>query len=384
MMSCVTFSMESAGLYLHIPFCRRKCVYCDFYSLENREDERDRFVNALIGEIRTCVWPGPYHFDTVFFGGGTPSLLEPGQLESILRALADRWTITEEAELTLEANPGEISLEKLKAFRGLGINRISLGIQSFHETHLAFLTRIHDSADGFQAIQWAQTAGFDNINGDLIFHLPGQTLADWERDLRRLLSLGLTHISAYSLTVEPGTPLWTKVQHGRVTLPPDELSVAMMDRTREILNEGGMTAYEISNYARDGFACRHNLHYWRMEPYLGLGPSAHSYDGERRRRNVRNLDSYFKTVTQEASPIEQVEILSERDRINERLGFGIRLSEGADLSFIPENDKRKVDRQIERVMEKWPDCLIRTPERLQLTVYGRRFADAIAVDLFLD
>ncbi len=384
MLGFVTFRMATAGLYLHIPFCRRKCMYCDFYSLENREDDLNRFVIALIKEIKTSSWSGPKIFDTIFFGGGTPSLLEPDHLESIFRAITDRWTITQDAEITLEANPGEVSREKFAAFRSLGINRLSLGIQSLHDKHLAFLTRIHTAGDGLQAVEWAQAVGFDNVNGDLIFHLPGQTLEDWERDLHQLLSLGLPHISAYSLTVEQGTPLSTEVKRGRITMPPDELSVSMMDVTRDILIESGLDPYEISNYARAGFACRHNLHYWRMEPYLGLGPSAHSFSGSRRWRNVRNLDSYLKRLERDKSAIEQSETLSDIDQINERLGFGIRLREGADLSRISVKYRQRVSRQIDQVINKWPDCLIQTSTRLQLTDYGRRFADAIAVDLFLD
>ncbi|NOZ75762.1 MAG: coproporphyrinogen III oxidase family protein [FCB group bacterium] len=261
---------------------------------------------------------------------------------------------------------------------------MSLGIQSLNDAHLNFLTRIHHSRDGLQAIEWAQRAGFDNLNGDLIYHLPGQTLKEWDRTLRQMLALGLTHISAYSLTVEPGTPLFTEVNQGRISMPPDEVSVAMMDMTRDILSAGGMQAYEISNYARPKFACRHNLHYWRMEPYLGLGPSAHSYDGKRRWRNVRNLDSYLRRLDREVSPIEQVETLTDSDQINERLGFGIRLSEGADLSLLPEQYKPATDRRVDLAMKKWPDCLTRSASRLRLTEYGVRFADAIAVDLFAD
>ena len=311
-------------------------------------------------------------------------MLEPLHLEKIFEAVSHRWTLASDAEITLEANPGEVSLEKMKAFRSLGVNRLSLGIQSFRDTHLEFLTRIHSGAEAEQALEWAGQAGFENVNGDLIYHLPNLTLEDWEADLQKLIDFGVPHISAYSLTVEAGTPLFTEVNRGRIHLPPDELSVAMMDRTREILQKPGLQAYEISNHAKPGFECRHNLHYWRMEPYLGLGPSAHSFDGDFRWQNTRNLDSYLNSISENNSPVYSTETLTPEMKINERLGFGIRLTEGVDLNRIPEDYRRRVGAQIEIVVKKWSGYLEEFNGRLRLVGQGVHFADAIAVDLFVD
>ncbi|NOZ04453.1 MAG: radical SAM family heme chaperone HemW [FCB group bacterium] len=377
--------MVSAGIYLHIPFCRTKCIYCDFYSLPGRDEAIPRFVKTIVEEINRCpVDTGGWVFDTLFIGGGTPSILEPKQVEMILQALSRRFDISGLREITIEANPGEAPEEKLRAFLSLGINRLSLGVQSLEPDLLRFLTRIHDAEAVYTTFRSARKAGFDNINCDLIFAIPGQTIHNWESDLKRITNLGPEHLSIYSLTVEEGTRLHRLVNSGAVAMPTDEESVNRFYSTMEFLAERGFHPYEISNYAVNGKECRHNLHYWTNDPYLGFGPSAHSYDGRQRWRNIPDLDYYMEQIESHQSPVIDRYTLSPREKINEILGFGIRMSEGANLALIPDKYRVRVNTMLDEILEKWEGYLKRENDRLFLTRKGLSFADAIAVDLMLD
>jgi oxygen-independent coproporphyrinogen-3 oxidase len=376
--------MIKAGIYLHIPFCRKKCIYCDFYSLPERENAIPRFVKALTAEIeRSQVDTSGWEFDTLFFGGGTPSLLTPDHLEQILTALERKFPLSRVREITLEANPGEVSLERLKAFRSLGVNRLSLGFQSLSNDLLRFLTRIHTAADALASFQAARTAGFDNINCDLIFGIPGQTEERWQRDLQRVVELSPEHLAVYALTVEENTPLHTLTTSGDIVLPADSEFAACYRWTQDFLEHNGYHQYEISNFARPGRTCRHNLHYWRIEPYLGFGPSAHSFDGRRRWKNIADLNRYLDRIENQQPVIVERERLTARELTNERVGFGLRLAEGVDLSRIPGTHREALDRLIDQARKTWEDYFRFDEQRLVLTRRGMLFADAIAVDLTL-
>jgi len=328
-----------ASLYVHTPFCERKCLYCDFYSVESTERVED-FLAGLIREIvLQADRGGQTPFETIFFGGGTPSLLEPRQLEAVLSQLYTTFRFTSDPEISLEANPGTVTAEKLRAFRSLGINRLSIGVQSFHDHELKALSRIHDRAEAFRSIELGVAAGFDNISLDLIYSIPGQALADWEDNLRTAVALAPQHIAAYSLIVEDGTPLARMVRAGEVRVNPPDLEAEMYERAMEVLDAHGYEHYEVSNYALPGFRCRHNCNYWSHENFLGFGPSAHSFwkeaDGKRGRRwwNVADLSTYTDRLKSGALPVESEEQVGSEEMLNERIFLGLR-SSGLDLARL--------------------------------------------------
>jgi oxygen-independent coproporphyrinogen-3 oxidase len=327
------------SLYIHIPFCERKCLYCDFYSVTDTERVED-FLAALKREISLQEGRGDgVTFGTIFFGGGTPSLLTPGQVERILSSLHARFQVSPDAEITLEANPGTVTGDTLRGFRFLGINRLSIGIQSFHDHELKALGRIHDRAEAFRCVDLARAAGFDNISLDLIYSIPGQTLAEWEDNLRTSIDLAPPHIAAYSLIVEDGTPLARIMQAGDVRTNPAELEAEMYERAMEQLGAHGYEHYEVSNYALPGFHCRHNGNYWSHVNYLGFGPSAHSFwkgsDGTNGRRwwNVADLSTYLERLEGGILPVDSEEQVGLKEMLNERIFLGLR-SSGADLARL--------------------------------------------------
>ena len=318
------------SLYVHIPLCERKCLYCDFYSVTDRE-ALEAYLRALAGEIRLVAGVGAGEpVQSVFFGGGTPSLLQPVQLETILAPLHDGFRISPEAEVSLEANPGTVRLEQLAAFRALGVNRLSFGIQSFRDADLRFLGRIHDRAQALGCLALARAAGFGNVGIDLISSIPGQSLAGWDENLRRAVDLGPDHVSAYSLIVEPHTPLQRMVQAGQVRVAPSDLEAAMLERTMEVLEASGYEHYEVSSYARPGFRCRHNGAYWSHGPYLGFGPSAHSFrplaGGTQGWRwwNVADLREYLARLERRVAPVAAEERLGAGQMLRERIFLGLR------------------------------------------------------------
>ena len=267
---------------------------------------------------------------TVFFGGGTPSLLEPAQLETILTDLRTGFSLATDAEISLEANPGTVTLEKLAAFRSLGVNRVSLGIQSFHDADLGFLGRIHDGAQALECLALARAAGFGNVGLDLIYGIPGQNLPGWDENLRRAVDLAPEHLSAYCLIVEEQTPLHRMVEAGRVRVTPTDLEAALYERAMERLEAAGYEHYEVSNYARPGYRCRHNGAYWSHRAYLGFGPSAHSFrlanDGKHARRwwNVADLGEYSSRLGRGIVPVESEEQLGPAQLLRERIFLGLR------------------------------------------------------------
>jgi oxygen-independent coproporphyrinogen III oxidase len=318
------------SLYLHIPFCEKKCLYCDFYSIENRS-QTDRFLDALVLELERA---GRQHLrsgvDTVFFGGGTPSLLTPEELGRLLDTVRGSFRLAEDAEITVETNPGTVTLDTLRAYRARGVNRLSIGIQSFHPEELRFLDRIHDPEQAEACVRAAREAGFQNLSVDLIYALPGQGLSGWGETLRRAVALGPCHISAYSLIVEPNTPLFRLVKEGKVVPAAHDDEAVLYEFTMEYLAAAGYEQYEVSNFARPGFRCRHNENYWSHGAYLGFGPSAHSFlpaDGGREGRrwwNVGNLVRYLERIEGGLPAAAGEERLAGNQLRNERVFLGLR------------------------------------------------------------
>lgn len=359
-------------------------MYCDFYSITEREHQREQFTKMLCREIEQFAAKNefPFVIDTLFIGGGTPSLLEPYQLESIFKTMRKHYDLTDLKEVTLEANPGEAHFEKLKSFRELGINRLSMGFQSLQPELLIFLTRIHSREQAIETFENARKAGFDTINIDMIFAIPGQTLENWESDLIEIIKLEPNHISAYSLTNEPGTEFNRMVRLGQISEVADEKDLAFLLFTRKFLKDRGYHAYEISNFARKGFECRHNLHYWKTEPYLAFGPSAHGYDGKKRWWNVRSLDEYLNRLQNAKSPIVKSEHITPEKKYNELLLNGLRLPGGVSQIQINSLDINSKSNLSENLI-KWKNKLEIKKGYLKITTEGIPFTDSILTDLFV-
>ena len=377
--------MLTAGIYIHTPFCRVKCMYCDFYSVADKDFEMPSFFDALLKEIELCETDtNNWTIDTIFIGGGTPSLTDPRHIEKLIRTLESKFDLSNVTEFTMEANPGEAPAERLKAFYDLGVNRLSMGVQSLEPDLLQFLTRIHGPEAVFKTFDGARKAGFDNINCDLIFNIPGQTMDIWKRDLQTIIDLNPEHLSCYSLTVEEGTQLYQYVNRGKVTMPSDDQSADLYLWTQSIMAKNGYEQYEISNWSKPENECRHNLHYWEIDPYLAFGPSAHGFDGKIRFSNIRNLDGYIKNLCDGKSPHQDHYELSDKDRTNEMIGFGLRINNGVNLNQIPELFREAVNQSIIDNHSKWGSYLVIEDDRIKLTSAGFAFADGIAVDLMIE
>ena len=318
-------TMTPKGLYIHVPFCRRKCNYCDFCSV-SCEGVSDEYIDRLLAEARLYVRDGRIPIDTVYFGGGTPSLLKPSQLERIMSALADAFEIRTDSEITLECNPGTADREGLSAFHRLGVNRLSLGLQSIHENELIALGRIHDFSKFLDTYSTARAVGFDNISVDIMYGIAHQTVGSFEETLKTLLSLSPEHLSVYGLIVEEGTPFFAA--RDKLPLPDEDAECDMYYLADRLLREAGYLHYEISNYARAGFESRHNLKYWRDLEYIGLGVSAYSYFEGVRYGNTRSLGVYLSG----GGIREDVNILTPFDKRYEYAMMRLRLAEGISLS----------------------------------------------------
>jgi putative oxygen-independent coproporphyrinogen III oxidase len=323
--------MTAAGLYVHIPFCSSRCSYCDFATGIYQSELAAEYVFALAREIRSSAYTGA-NVDTIYFGGGTPSLLSPAQLDHLLSTLHDTFKIDAASEITLEINPGSADPEKLRAFRSLGINRASFGAQTFADAELAKLGRSHCAADTLKTFADLRRAGFANVSFDLIAGLPGQTLEGWRRNISQALEVGPEHLSFYLLEVHSGTPLAEHIRRGIQPEPDDDLAGVMYQWMLEQASEAGYEHYEISNLCRPGFHSRHNVKYWIAEPYYGFGCSAHSYDGQLRRwSNQRDVLKYVQTIESHQSPIVEEQQLTPADVRAEALFLGMRLMQGVDM-----------------------------------------------------
>ena len=323
---------KNPGIYVHIPFCVRKCNYCAFLSGASDEAMRERYVKALCEEIRIRAMLMSDHaqgvFDTIFFGGGTPSLLTSAQVARIIDELKMNFDIDSEAEITLESNPKALSMESLKGYRDAGVNRLSMGVQSMDDDILRRLGRIHTAHDVIRDVQNAREAGFDNINLDLMFAVPGSSLETTLIDIEAVTSLEPEHISFYSLQLEEGTAFFKEFEMGKLTEVTDEIDRAMYHAGIKLLKEKGYERYEISNFAKRGYESRHNLKYWEMAPYLGLGLGASSFIDNIRVMNVCSLDEYFNLTGKGLAPSAEVYENSEHDNVAEAVFTGLRKVEG--------------------------------------------------------
>ncbi|HKN83838.1 MAG TPA: radical SAM family heme chaperone HemW [Pyrinomonadaceae bacterium] len=323
--------MKPAGLYVHIPFCSSRCSYCDFATGLYQSELAERYVRAVVEEIRSSAHVRE-RADTIYFGGGTPSLLNPSQLERILAALYKDFAFDEAPEITLEINPGSVNAEKLSEFRRLGINRASFGAQTFDDAELAKLGRSHNTADTLRTFSDLRACGFANVSFDLIAGLPGQMLERWKQNVEIALELQPEHLSFYLLEIHSGTPLAEHIRRGLQPVPDDDLAGVMYEWMLERAVAVGYEHYEISNLCRPGFQSRHNVKYWTAAPYYGFGCSAHSYDGQARRwSNHRDVLQYVMLVESGAAPVVEEQRLNENDVRAEALFLGMRLMRGVNL-----------------------------------------------------
>ena len=323
--------MADFALYLHVPFCRSKCAYCDFSSWAGREAQMEPYLRALHAEIRTQgarFAPGRV-VSSVFFGGGTPSLLPGDAARGLMDSIRAAFCVSPEAEVTMEGNPGTLTEENLCAYRAAGVNRLSLGVQSFSDELLRRVGRIHTARQAADAVRLARSAGFENLNLDLMYGLPGQTEEDFVRSVEQAIDLNPGHLSLYALILEPGTPLWRRVQAGECALPDDERVLAMQHDAQARLERAGYRRYEISNYALPGRECRHNLLYWRRGEYLGLGCAAHSLMEETRFANPDSLEEYLA-----GKRADEEERLSAADQFEEQVMLGLRTRDGLPLPLL--------------------------------------------------
>ena len=319
-------------LYVHIPFCVQKCLYCDFLSWHDSRENQARYVQALCREIRACQGRYPARVSSLFFGGGTPSVLEPGHMEEIMEALAEVFSFEPDSEMSIEANPGTVNLEKLKTYEKIGLNRISFGLQSAHNEELKALGRIHTWEEFLESYDLARQAGFDNINVDLMSGIPDQTLASWQKTLSRVLELAPEHVSAYSLIVEEGTPFAQR----KLNLPEEEEERRMYEMTAEMLGSQGYRQYEISNYALPQRECAHNMGYWMRDDYLGLGLGAASLFDSQRWYNTDSMEEYLEKSDRPEEIQVCREKLSVREQMEETLFLGLRMTEGIDRERFQE------------------------------------------------
>ena len=377
---------EVHAIYMHVPFCTTKCHYCDFYSLAGHLDQIPRFLAAIEREmqLQTAHFSTPYP-ETIFIGGGTPTLLPPDALAELLAMLRKSIKIDRVSEFTTEANPNTFDQTRAEILAQAGVNRISFGAQSFHLNELRTLQRDHDPESVPWAVSWAQKAGISNINIDLIFGIPGQTLGSLRQSLHRALELGPAHISCYSLVYEPNTPMTARLKSGQITPMDENLELEMFDMVRDMLAAAGLNRYEVSNFARPGFECRHNLNYWRGQNYLAWGPAAAGHHSGYRWKNVPSLMRYADALLAEPArlPITQMERLIGAARWGERAMLALRLNEGLNLQAFGRTTGLDAVEILAGVLKKYDGLglLELTNSRLRLTARALTVSDTIMGDV---
>ncbi len=374
------------GLYLHIPFCKQACHYCDFH-FSTSLALKERLVEALVQELAlraTYLGPQPT-LETIYFGGGTPSLLTAAELDQLFGAIYRHFRVAPDTEITLEANPDDLTASKLRELTASPINRLSIGLQSFHEPHLRLMNRAHSAYDSRVCVQHAQDAGFENLSVDLIYGVPAPNHDIWEQDLATAFALGVPHLSCYALTIEPDTVFGRQLKKGQFRPPPDEFVAQQFELLLSELPSYGYVQYEISNFCQPGRESRHNSAYWRGVPYLGIGPSAHSFDGQSRQYTVAHNPQYVAAVLERGEVPATVETLSATDRANEYLMTSLRTARGCDLrhlrnalgvDLLAQHATYLRDLQAANLATLSPQGVLR------LTNRGKLLADHITLELF--
>ena len=372
-----------SGLYIHIPFCRQACHYCDFHFSTNL-DYKAAMVDAICKEIiLTSDYLNGESLESIYFGGGTPSLLSNHELETIFETIHKNYTVNSNAEVTFESNPDDLMPSFIKDLLRNGINRLSIGIQSFNDDTLKFLHRVHDSNQSLRCIKEVQEAGFNNISIDLIYGIPAKNHGLWENDLDIAVGLDVTHISSYCLTIEPKTVFGKWLRKGTLQPIEEEFSAKQFEMLVEHLEKHNFQQYEISNFCKNGYMALHNSNYWLGKNYLGIGPGAHSYNGGSRQFNISNNISYIKTINDGKVPYE-VEKLTEEMKINEYIMTSIRTAWGCNLSYLEQFPSFNAITFEHKILHQIPEGLIyKENQHFKLTLQGKLLADEITHKLFL-
>ena len=372
------------GLYIHIPFCKSRCIYCGFYST-TAEQMKQAYVDAVCREmeLRDAIYEKEGKdvgktIATVYLGGGTPSQLSPTQLQQLFDAIARHYKVKDDAEITIECNPDDVTEAFAELLQSLPVNRVSMGAQTFDDDRLQFIHRRHTSEQVTTAIRRLREKGIHNISIDLMYGFPEETLEKWEHDIQQALALNVEHISAYALTYEEGTPLYRLLEEGKVKEIDEERSLAMYDRLIDRLQEAGYEHYEISNFARKGWRSRHNSSYWQLVPYIGIGAAAHSYDGRQRQWNIADINSYINHIQQGIVPAEG-ELLDKDSRYNDHVMLALRTCEGLDLGTLDSDERSYCEETAKKFV--LDGLLVKTDNHLKLSRKGLFVSDMIMSEL---
>lgn len=373
---------KSLSLYIHIPFCKQKCFYCDFPSYARLEDLKEDYVKALCKEIKDKA--SKYKIKSIFIGGGTPSYLNEDEIEQVLSEIS-KLDLEDNMEFTMECNPGTLTEEKLKVMLKGGVNRISMGLQAVQNSILKEIGRIHTFKVFEENYNLARKVGFKNINVDLMFGLPNQSVEEWEESLRKIASLEPEHISAYSLIIEEDTGFYKLWENNKLLLPNEEEERIMYSKTKEILASYGYKQYEISNYAKEGYECYHNKVYWKCEEYLGLGSASSSFINEKRIKNIEDVKTYIERINKNESIIDEVIENKNKDNIEEFIFMGLRMLEGINLSEFKNKFNTNIEDMYKEVIEKNinNNLLIIENDRLKLTSKGIELSNSVMSDFII-
>mgnify|MGYP004693898319 FL=1 len=377
--------MDKISLYIHIPFCAQKCLYCDFPSFARKDHLRKAYIEALNKEIISLREKhNNLEINTIFIGGGTPSVLESDELECLLKEVA-KLNMVKDIEYSMECNPGNLTEEKLEVMKKYGVNRISMGLQAKQDNLLKGLGRIHNYKTFKENFLLAKKVGFNNINVDLMFGLPNQRLNEWEETLREIISLEPAHISAYSLIIEEGTAFYNLYENDKLKLPTEEEERKMYHLAKKILEENGFNQYEISNYAKKGKKCRHNLAYWNMDNWIGVGSASASYMDGKRIKNISSVEEYINSINEKGEAIEEIINNSKNDNMEEFMFMGLRKINGIDENEFKNRFSMNINDVYGEIINKYIDegLLIRESGRIFLSEKGIEISNIIMADFLL-
>lgn len=373
-----------AGIYVHIPFCKQSCHYCDFH-FSTSIRLKEPMLQAIAQELRIRkAYMGTAQVKSIYLGGGTPSLLDTAELETLLLLITQHFSLSEAAEITLEANPDDITLTKLQDLRAIGINRLSIGIQAFQDSVLRYLNRAHDGKNALNSVKIARKAGFDHLNIDLMYAIPGASQAMWEANLSTALQLQPEHIAAYCLTIEKNTAFGRWHEQGKLKATKEKVAVRQFETLTETLEMHHYEHYEISNFCQPGYYAQHNTNYWKQGKYLGLGPGAHSYDGETRQHNITHNQRYIDSLKKGVIPCT-MEVLTTKDHINEYVMTSLRTQWGCDMAWLEEKHGYALAHAQRPYLERLIDLKLAVihGRKLLLTRQGKLLTDQIATDLLV-
>ena len=373
--------MEELGIYIHIPFCKQKCFYCDFCSFANKNEMQEKYVEAVINEIKNITHKEKYAVTTIYFGGGTPSILYPEYIKNILQEIESSFEILDDAEITIEINPGTVNEEKLKKYKEYGINRLSIGLQSANDKILKKIGRIHDYKQFEETFFYARKCGFKNINVDLMIGLPTQTIEDVKQTLEKIIQKNPEHISVYSLIIEEGTIIEKLINENKLQLPNEETERIMYWTVVNELKENGYNQYEISNFSKKTYESRHNTNCWKQKQYIGLGTSAHSYLNKKRYSNTNNIEEYIKNIQENniSKNITIHEEQTEESTMNEYMLLGLRMIQGININEFKQKFKTDPTVKYKEILEKLQkENLIQiTKTSIKLTKQGIDFGNIV-------